>query len=133
MGNFTKQLKQFEDETLERMTLAAQKITLDAFSEVILKTPVDTGRARGNWKTAIGIVPSGVVELSDPSGQGAISQASGVVTAIEIGDVIYLANDLPYITRLEEGSSQQAPGGMVRLTAQRFQAIANAVFAEFAT
>jgi len=41
--------------------------------------------------------------------------------------VIYLTNNLPYAQRLEEGYSQQAPAGMVALTIQEFQAIANEI------
>ncbi len=37
------------------------------------------------------------------------------------GDVIYLANSLPYIRRLEYGWSKQAPAGMVRGTVGEFQ------------
>jgi len=44
-----------------------------------------------------------------------------------LGDIVYLANNLPYAQRLEDGWSQQAPEGMVKLTVQRFQQIADAV------
>ena len=117
----------FEAKTLDKMNRAARKITLDAFSEVIMMSPVDTGRFRGNWQPAIGSAPSGTIEATDPSGNMVIAKVSGVVAGMQAGDVIYMANNLPYAQRLEDGWSQQAPAGMVRLTVQRFQPIADAV------
>lgn len=127
MSSFADQLRMFEAKTLDKMSRAARKITLDAFSEVIRMSPVDTGRFRGNWQTAIGSVPSGTIEATDPSGNMVIAKVSGVVAGMQAGDVIYMANNLPYARRLEDGWSQQAPAGMVRLTVQRFQPIAEAV------
>lgn len=115
-----------------RLELAAKKITMDAFSEVILKTPVDTGRARGNWQAAIGSKPAGTLEREDKSGQLAINEAAAKVAGFSLGQTLYLTNNLPYAMRLEYGYSKQAPAGMVRLTAQRAQAIADKVSAEIA-
>ena len=117
----------FEAKTLDKMNRAARKITLDAFSEVILMSPVDTGRFRGNWQTAIGSAPSGTIEATDPSGNTVIAKVSGVVAGVTPGDVIYMANNLPYAQRLESGWSGQAPAGMVRLTVQRWQPIVDEV------
>ena len=127
MSSFADQLRAFETKTLDKMNRAARKITLDAFSEVIQMSPVDTGRFRGNWQPAIGSAPSGTIEATDPSGNMVIAKVSGVVAGMQAGDVIYMANNLPYAQRLEDGWSQQAPAGMVRLTVQRFQPIADAV------
>jgi hypothetical protein len=128
--SFGADLRRFSAKTEKKMEQAARKIALDAFSEVILKTPVDTGRARGNWQVAIGSVPSGTVEIDDKEGTATIGAVQAQGMGLKIGDVIYLANNLPYIERLEEGSSKQAPAGMVRLTQQRWQAIAHKVFTE---
>ena len=120
-------LRAFEAKTLDKMSRAARKITLDAFSEVIMMSPVDSGRFRGNWQPAIGSVPSGTIEALDPSGNMVIAKVAGVTAGMEPGDVVYMANNLPYGPRLEEGYSQQAPSGFVRLVVQRYQTIAEAV------
>lgn len=126
-GSFEAQLRAFEHKTIEKMGRAARKIILDAFSGVIMMTPVDSGRARGSWQSAIGSVPSGTVEALDPDGNTVIATVAGVVDGMQPGDVIYMTSNLPYMPRLEEGYSQQAPAGMVRLVVQRYQAIADAV------
>jgi hypothetical protein len=41
-------------------------------------------------------------------------------------DSIYLTNNLPYIKKLEYGSSQQAPRGMARVTIADFERIVQA-------
>lgn len=125
--SFADDLRRFERKTEDKMTRAVRKITLDAFSNVIMMSPVDTGRFRGNWQTAIGSAPDGTLEAVDPAGNVVIAKVKGVTAGMEPGDVIYMANNLPYAQRLEDGYSQQAPAGMVKLTVQRFQPIAEAV------
>jgi len=127
MSSLEAQLRMFEAKTTDKMERAVRQITLDAFSGCIDMSPVDSGRFKGNWQTAVGSVPTGAVELLDPDGNTVIAQAAGAVGGMQIGDVIYMANNLPYAQRLEDGYSQRAPNGMVKLTVQRFQPIAEAV------
>lgn len=109
-----------------------KKIAFEAFSRVIMKTPVDTGRARANWQADINIIPSGTAEDTDKGKKGnsaadgsgrskAKAKMQGVVSRAVAGDSVILANNLPYIQKLEngapfKGASRQAPGGMVKIT-----------------
>ena len=127
MGSFADQVARFEKDALRKMNLAVRKISLEIFSRVILKSPVDTGRFRGNWQVAIGSVPSGTLELDDKTGTATVSKADLKLVGAKAGDTIYLANNLPYAVRLEEGYSQQAPAGMVALTVQEFAAIVDEI------
>ena len=126
MSSFGAQLRRFSDKTKAKMDMAVRKIVLDVFSNVIHMSPVDEGRFKGNWLPAIGSAPAGTVETLDPDGNIVIAKVQGVVGEIKAGDVIYMVNNLPYAKRLEEGYSGQAPAGMVALTVQRFQPIADA-------
>lgn len=128
--SFGGDLEKFERRTTDKMERAVRKIALDVFESVIRMSPVDTGRFRGNWQPAIGMAPSGTLEAMDPSGNTVIAKVAGVTGRIEIGDVIYMVNNLPYAERLEDGYSGQAPNGMVRLTVQRFIPIVDAVIAQ---
>ncbi len=123
-------MSSWTDETEEKLTLAVQKISLELFSRVILRTPVDKGRARGNWQVAIGSVPDGTLDIDDPSGQATISKVTAEAAGLKAGDTIVLVNNLPYIQRLEDGYSSQAPAGMVMLSVQDFQEVANQVGVE---
>jgi len=128
VGDFAADVAKFGAETLKKKDLAVRKITLEVFSRVILRSPVDTGRFRGNWQAAVGNIPSGTLELDDKSGTATVSKAAAATMGVKAGDIIYLANNLPYAMPLEEGHSQsQAPNGMVALTAQEFKSIVDAV------
>ena len=126
MPSFEHQLRRIEEDILRRQSQVVRKIAMDVFNNVIQMSPVDTGRFRGNWQVATGEAPTGTVEMTDPSGATVMAQVAGEVGQMEPGDVVYLVNNLPYARPLEDGHSQQAPGGMVALTVQRFQPIADA-------
>jgi hypothetical protein len=97
--------------------IVMRKITLELFSRVILKSPVDTGRFRNNWVMATGTYSNETTEATDKSGSRAIGTVASQVNSVKMGGLIYLTNSLPYAIELERGSSKQAPQGMVRLTA----------------
>lgn len=80
---------------------------------VIKKSPVKSGRFRGNWMSEIG-VSSSLVEMERRE-DSAIAQAL-MKAELASGKVFYLTNNLPYARRLEYGWSKQAPQGMVRLS-----------------
>lgn len=116
--SFTVNLQQLTERTKKRTDQVVQKITMELFRSVIVKTPVDTGRARGNWQCSVGALPAGVKQdATDSTGAQAISAAAEKVNKTPAGNIVYLANNLPYIRRLEYGYSKQAPGGMVRVSA----------------
>lgn len=87
---------------------------------VILATPVDTGRARGNWNVGINEVDP-TARSEDPSGRNAIARGTQVIGSYVTG-TITLSNGLPYIQALDQGHSAQAPAGM---TAQAKLAVRN--------
>jgi hypothetical protein len=135
-GSFQSQLRIFAKNAEAAIDQVQRKVALDIFSRVIMRTPVDTGRARANWQLLIGEgLPSGTVEADD---KGTVSQngsgnsrtkASVVEQVLAASDTkrIVLANNLPYIGILEYGrddgspGSQQAPAGMVRVTVTEFE------------
>lgn len=130
--SFGADVERWTAETLARMDLATRKISLDVFANVIRLSPVDTGRFRGNWQTSVGAPIVGDLLLTDPSGGAVQAKAVGVIEGVHAGDVIFMVNNLPYAQRLEEGYSGQAPSGMVMLTVQRFQPIADRVVRQIA-
>lgn len=122
-SEFALDLKKFGNVTQEQATTIFRKITLDLDSAVVLSTPVDEGRARGNWFPSLNSPSSQVDEKTfDKSGSKAISQASAVVASAKLGDTVWLTNNLPYILPLENGHSKQAPEGMVDINLNRVQA-----------
>jgi hypothetical protein len=131
-GQFGAQVRRWSDKTQKKMDKAVRKIALDVFSNVILLSPVDTGRFRGNWQPAVGRAMAGTIEAVDPTGATVTAKVQTTTQGVKAGDVILMVNNLPYAQRLEDGWSKQAPSGMVALTVQRFQPIADAVIAQIA-
>ena len=84
---------------------------LRAFRNIVLSTPVDEGRARGNWQLSISTPINSQTEDFDRSGGATINKGVSVIRAAIRAKypVIWITNNLPYIQRLNEGHSQQAP------------------------
>jgi hypothetical protein len=106
-----------------------RKIDLDVATSVIMGTPVRTGRARANWFPSIGTPSDAVGDQVDRSGSATVERANALIAQQQGGHVFYLTNNVPYIVPLEQGSSKQAPAGMVMVTVRRFQALADAAAA----
>lgn len=105
---------------------AASKTAVDTALAIVgdlaYKTPVDTSQALSNW----------IVTLDTPSGQQikphyagsqgssqrssaaqTINNAKAVLKNKKPGQAIFITNNLPYIKRLNDGYSAQAPAGFV--------------------
>ncbi len=88
-----------------------RSVTLGIYKDVIIGTPVDTGRARGNWQLAIGSAPSGeVARLEKGKGSSQRRQAESRTKRPLAGKSVFIANNLSYIGELEEGASKQSKG-----------------------
>lgn len=131
-SSFSAGIRAYVDGVKVDLDKQVRGITLALFKSIIVGTPVDTGRARGNWQTSIGAPVTGTVERLDPSGRAAIGDAQA--NAGGLGQITWLSNNLPYIERLEYGGypegpntiggfSRQAPAGMVRVNMARIDKI----------
>lgn len=126
IGSFELNIQQFVDKAKGNIDLVLRKISLDMFSRVIMKSPVDTGRFRANWQVTINSILSGTISAVDKSGGATLSRVSATTLGMKAGDTITLVNNLSYARGLEYGRSKQAPNGMVRITLQEFGAVVTA-------
>lgn len=113
----------FEDEVEGTIHVITQKIALYALSGVVLKTPVDEGRARANWGVELGSWTAQVNDNFDKNGTATINAGQSIIQNSKAYEVVYLSNSLPYINRLENGWSLQAPAGMVSITLAEIDAM----------
>lgn len=132
--SFTLDLAKFETKAGVRCDAVIRRLAFELSSSVVRMTPVKTGRARANWLPMIGALPVSTTEATDKSGGGAINRAKNVIANFTVGTVYYCANNLPYIGVLEDGSSTQAPSGMVHLSMlqlmSRLESVASEAIAE---
>lgn len=118
MTTFALDLSKAIEKAKDQAELVVRKTAFNLFKLVIDKSPVDTGRFRGNWNPSIGSPDLSISDVTDKTGASTESRVSAVIAQYKLSDQsIYLTNNLPYAMRLEEGWSQkQAPNGMVRLS-----------------
>lgn len=116
--SFASDINRFSVATEKAADEIVRGVTLSLFTAVIKDTPVDSGRARGDWQTTVQIPASGQTGRIDPSGASSIAEVISK-TPEKAGGETMLTNNLPYIERLENGYSKQAPAGMVRKNVAR--------------
>lgn len=141
---FTLDVNEFVDTTApEAVALATRKLTLQGLTKVVFRTPVLTGRARGNWQVTLDAPASGEIGIIDSNGAATVERGLGVIATIGAFARAFITNNVPYILVLEHGGyplevrrgtrvrgsrparyavrsqagfSKQAPQGMVELT-----------------
>jgi hypothetical protein len=118
---FSKRMGLLGTKVAKNADKVVRKVAMAVDRTVVIATPVDTGRARANWIAALDAAPVTATEDKDKSGSKAVSQAAGVVAGYD-GDKnaeVHITNNLPYIGRLNEGSSFQAPANFVQTAVKR--------------
>jgi hypothetical protein len=117
MGAFTDIMQKLCGKAQVDVKTALHKIADEAFKRVVLRTPVRTGNTRANWSVVRGPgSPVPVLADTDASGSGTIKKADSSVDGWDGDGAISLCNSLPFVRKLENGSSTEAPQGMVKLT-----------------
>ena len=116
--SFKLDLKKFNKKTTHITEEVFKGTVIGLFNKVVSRTPVKTGRLRKSWQPTLN-KPSQSLSSSGSKG------IEAVVAKAKLGDSIFLVNNLPYAQKIEAGSSNQAPAGMVRVTVAEYQKIIN--------
>ena len=115
-SNYAVVLKRVQRETPQRLTKALQATAVETIGRMIDRTPVDTGAAKYHWFVRPLPYEKFDKARTDPSGQQPKQRAKRDVKLFRIGQMVWLVNSAPYMTYLEQGSSKQAPAGVVNIT-----------------
>lgn len=101
---------------------AVTTVALAIAPVLVYATPVDTSRARANWRGSIGGVPSDILyafpdrpptpNTGAPLGIRSITDAANRYAG---GSYLAISNNTPYIQKLNDGWSSQAPAAFVQL------------------
>lgn len=137
MGAFAASIAAFAESTKGRIRMVAIESIIGFMDRVVQRSPVDTGLFRGNWQVRVNAKPSGPIErldkqpLGSPMGVGERGAARANLSALVLGDHVWVTNELPYAQRLEyEGWSNQAPNGQLRLARIEWSQILQAAAAK---
>jgi hypothetical protein len=120
--------------TQAKANRALRAVVVKNWGDIIKSTPVDTGRARGNWFVTQG-APSSQADSRKKKTKGPAFVLTNTNKEM-FGKKWFLTNNLPYILTLEfggygtagggenkvttQGFSKQAPAGMVRINTVKF-------------
>lgn len=108
------------------ITLIAVEIT----SNLIASTPVDTGWARANWLPSVGAPRSSPAGSRESVSSGAQTSGLAQLRSYHLNrGAVFIANNVPYIGDLNNGTSRQAPAGFVQSSVLRGVAVAARVSA----
>lgn len=112
----------YHKRTIKRALSVATEVAGDLAESLVIRTPVDTSRAEANWETALNTVPQDFDEARRNLGgsRANLERAKKLAAQMRLGDVFVMANSTPYIFRLENGWSKQAPAGFRDITAALF-------------
>lgn len=126
MADWSLDLTQYAKKLKVKVEDVRKTYAFALYSSIVKKTPVDTGRARGNWNVSVG-KPDPTVEGEEkyPKSSGKNKAKPPVKLKYSApkelpnpkeDESIFICNNLPYIESLEFGSSKQSPQGMVGVT-----------------
>ena len=112
LKGFARRIKNRAKQVEEGVNRVIKDAAIGVDQTVVLATPVDTGRARANWRTSLGSPIREATEDTNWGGELAASVAT--IKGRKTDENIYISNNVPYIGRLNDGSSAQAPSGFVQ-------------------
>lgn len=110
------------------ITAVIRKACLDLYRSIVDKTPVDTGRAKTSWGIEMTQDINSKGQEPQPEGSKFSFQeiesivkkhVRGFILGVKKGYVI-ITNNVEYIEFLEDGSSEQAPTGMIAVSLVEF-------------
>lgn len=121
LKEFNLDLDAFAKKTEITFQTVLKRTALSIFTNIVRRTPVDTGMARASWVIGVNnyAAPANMPEGTQLDGDAATRVSMGRTGALDAAQpysLVVISNYLPYIQFLENGSSQQAPNGMVRLS-----------------
>ena len=123
-----------EKDVREFAGMAVRRVALAVDRALVMSTPVGNpdlwkrpapkgyvgGRARANWIPTLGTPAMTEVDRRDKSGAATIALLTPITAKFRIGDgTIWLSSNIPYINRLNEGHSTQAPSGFVEMAIEQ--------------
>ena len=129
---FKADLAAFAKEMNVEFGTVVKKVAFDLLGKIVARTPVRSGRARGSWIVSLDspsedMLPEGEYSAYQEA-TGAANQAQSVAQG-ELADLaanpyrqIFIVNNLPYVEKLNGGSSVQAPASFVELSVAEVEA-----------
>jgi len=127
-ADFSKALMGIADYVDGSFEKVVRKACIDLYRAIVEKTPVKFGRAKASWSLATSHA-SDVHDNEDGYSFNEIDQiiqenVSGFKLSVH-DSTVFIYNNIEYIEYLENGTSKQAPAGMVSISLVEFETFFN--------
>ncbi len=106
---FVKAVKtEIELEGFRQFRLFKNKMAKTVLNRVVDRTPVDTGRLKGNWVVGINSIPEGFdANRFDKGGEGSKAAGRAVIDSSSgIFDDLFIVNNVNYLTYVHDGTDR---------------------------
>ena len=114
---FNVEIDGFNAAMLAKLVGFHRKVSDRVLTMTVLRTPVDTGHAKGNWQTTINNTTEEELDIEDKNGLATITKGRATLASLKPFQTVFVQNNVDYILGLEQGTgSKQAPEGMVAVT-----------------
>lgn len=106
--------------------LAKRRVAETILGDLVYATPVDTSKALSNWQVSLDTPVASSIAPYYPGSKGstratsaaqALSVGRAILATVKPGQRVFISNVLPYIVRLNDDYSKQAPAGFVERSA----------------
>ena len=109
--------RKFANKINKNASVLVRKVALDGMRKLVRQSPVDTGRFKANWSTSVDKMHDRTTEEKSVN----FNKQSKEIRDYDLGQIMFLHNNLEYALALEFGSSAQAGRGWIRAVAIEIQ------------
>lgn len=122
LRNLARELTETSKQIDEKINALKVEVVLAVLTDLVNTTPVDTSKALSNWQVTLVEASAGQIDpyfygskgsTQETSAASALILARAILKNTKPEQSVWIQNKLPYIRKLNEGSSTQAPRGFV--------------------
>ena len=139
-GKFNSAVVSWAIQTNDRMEGVYKEVALEGMKIVKRRSPVKTGRFRANWRMGINSPDLTADEdtftrskFGDEPNENELRESRSVLRKLKLKDKVFISNALKYAAKIEGGSSDMAPAGVVTLSHAELQAAYPGIVGRFLT
>lgn len=115
--NFEDGISDFFQETQNEHTAILREATKRVKNSIVRRAPIAEGDYLAEWDASLHTWPSDTKQPPDTKRRVTRKRLQAPIDRMKMGDSYFLENTDPVAERLEFGYSDQAPQGVVRITA----------------
>lgn len=119
LKRLARRIRKLGDEVVEGGIRRRRQVAIAIDQPLVSSTPVDTGAARSNWLVGLGAPRRETIPPlanGESATQPSVQAATSLIKSSNAPEQpIYISNNLPYIRRLNDGYSAQAPANFVQI------------------